>query len=495
MMLMQAYRPFIILAILAVLVVIGLPQLAYAGPPPPPATPPPLDLNTCAPAFQPWEYTSKVIFCMETTIMNVVALALNAISIYMAPTLGAVVTFALVAYGLKVAMGERQLDKQGISFLIRMGLVALFAFNLGGISPNIFAVENQIISMVSNGSPWVKIDQLLGKLMGFGPSLVLMQGLIGIVGAALFSSTAGILVFGAGFMAMIGVLRFIFDLIYTYVAALILIGFLLILSPLVVPLGLFLMAERYFKRWLDILLAVMLTPILIFAFLSMFLAIFSPLIADIFKILGSPCPNPFDLLTCPLPDFSGFWKMEVPTYSWTMPNDPNMGKDLVDVAAMDPDGSSPVRPPVQPFLNPWLKTATNASLFNPPGIDFGSGNVEIMQKLTFAFLTLWIFSMLMRSMLNSIPAMASSIAGVAVSLPFQSVPAEKRLQEAKGNLIVGAGGMLGGLALGHGRKAAAKAMGGGDKSKSFMNDMKDSIVNFDIQGTLGEVAKSFGKKG
>jgi hypothetical protein len=426
---------------------------------------------------------------MENAIMGAVFMMLNAISDYMWPMMGLIFTFALAVLGMRLAMGETQMAAKATTFAIKMGLVLLFAYNLGGFGNAFFAIENQLITMVSGGvSPWTTIDRIIGKLLGFGPTLVIVQGLIAMIGSALFSTTAGTVMFMVGIMAVLGILRFIFDVVYTYVTAVILIGFMLILSPLLIPLAMFFLTERYFRKWLDIIFSVMLTPILMFAFLTMFLAIFSPLVADVFKIMGFPCANPFDLTTCRIPDFSAFWKMNKPDFAWLMANDPNVNKKLLGVASSVGGREGPVQQisAVQPFLNPWLKSATNAAIFALPGINFGADDPLIKQKLTFALFALWIFSALMRSMLNSIPHIASSIAGVIVSVPFQNVPMQHRLREGVENAAIGAGGVFGGALGGMGGVAAAKSAGLKTGQQGFMGE---------VGGLLGGVTGAlFGKE-
>ena len=103
------------------------------------------------------------------------------------------------------------------------------------------AILGKLVSLVAGGwAPWVQVDYFIGVLFGFSSNITLLQGLIGIIGTALFSSTAGMALFISGLMALFNLVLFAFDLVYTYLNALITIGVLLILSPIIVPLGAFL---------------------------------------------------------------------------------------------------------------------------------------------------------------------------------------------------------------------------------------------------------------
>src|SRR5690606_32634148 len=96
--------------------------------------------------------------------------------------------------------------------------------------------------------PWTVIDNFIGKIAGTGPSVSMMNGVLGIISASIFSSNTGFTVFGFGLMAILNVLSFILSLIYTYLLSILTIGFMLILMPVMIPLSLFFYTENYLKK-------------------------------------------------------------------------------------------------------------------------------------------------------------------------------------------------------------------------------------------------------
>lgn len=415
------------LILFTALAFICLPQQAHAQ----------LTLETCAPGHQSWEYTSIVVDCVQTAIIGATNTMMGGLSNYMGPIVGAAMVLVIAIFGIRIASGEPQLIPKAVGFLLRLAIVLMFSYNLGGFSSAFFGIEAQLTALASGGySPWLQIDTFLGQLFGFGEGLQLYQGMLGLVAASLFTSVPGMMLFGAAVMGLIKLLMFVFDIVYVYLAALIIMGFMLVLSPLVVPLALFQQTERYVKKWLDILMMSMITPVLLFGFLFMFLSIFSLLVGNIFDTLGGD-------------NFQGFYQLNQQKFSWMVPVESNKHAEDEDIASMN--GQPQEVPAVPGNITPQLTQAFDlGSMFTTPGVNFGSNSTSIMQQLGFDFVTLAIFAAIMQTMIHGIPQVASSIAGVLTQVPMQFTTSPKaRLQEAAGNIkfgaMVGGGAMAGGL--------------------------------------------------
>ncbi len=275
------------------------------------------------------DYTAKVVYCVQYTVLQAVSALLTNLSGYMQGTVAAAFTLAIAIFGMHtLSGGAGEMKARVPAFALRMGIVALYSYNLGGLVPSIFSVEQELVTLAakpvtslpaacpfySNGqldpscvwTPWSQIDGFLGILIGFAPCQLwtdtLAKGLLGIIAAALFSTTIGIGVFLAGIMALVEVVLFIFDVVYVYLMAILVIGFQLAISPLIVPLGIFFYTEKYVTKWLNMLIAAMLTPVLLFAFLALFLGIFNVFISQYIDCTrGRPVPTlfrPNNLCTC-----------------------------------------------------------------------------------------------------------------------------------------------------------------------------------------------------
>jgi type IV secretory pathway VirB6-like protein len=240
----------------------------------------------------------------------------------------------------------------------------------------------------------------------------------------MFSTTAGIMMFITGAMAVLNIFFFAIRVIFCYLTSYLIICFLIILSPLIIPLALFYWTERYFTKWLHIMISAMLTPMILFAFLSMLLKIFGQLIGELF------CPLGFKLtdlmLVNPDPDickpelgvvvvdaahpvdFRAFFRMNQPLVSWLMPHDAGADTELQTVTNTTDVGT----PAVQSNINPMARRAMDAGSAGVPGVDFGPGTIQTVQSLVLSFIKLWIFGTIMTTMVKKIPAIASDMAGV-----------------------------------------------------------------------------------
>ncbi len=365
------------------------------------------------------ELTSKVVNCIQTVIIQAVLTLLAALSSFMTKTVATALILALIAFAMRIMTGTEEVKSRSIAFFVRVGVVLMFSYNLGGFAVAIFNVEGELMTLVSGGiSPWLQMDYFLGMLIGFAPGLILAQGLLGIIAAALFSTSLGVAVFMSGLMAILEVILFMFDCVYVYLQAIFAIGYNIILSTLVVPLGFFFSTEKYVTKWLNSLIAGMLVPVLLFAFLAMFLNLLATFIVNIFVTLGVDCGNPPALGGCVI-NFNRLWNNNIPLFTWANVNDPNFNNALLHIA----DGRITV--PFEPaFLNPFLRLGANINPATVPRIDFSSfdNNWTRLSQLIFNFISLWFFASLLKSLAMKMPQVAESIASSVSGVSFQPSP-------------------------------------------------------------------------
>ncbi|MGE3714654.1 MAG: hypothetical protein AB7F82_09050, partial [Alphaproteobacteria bacterium] len=185
--------------------------------------------------------------------------------------------------------------------------------------------------------------------------------------------------------------------------------------------------ERYFNKWWHIIVSATLVPILMMTFLYYFLKIFNDLIGDIFEILGFSCGGsgvPDNFSSCAAPDFRAYQKLNTPQFAWVMPSDPHMSQELQDVTSSQ-DMSVPA---VQSNVNPLLRRGFNKNNMDTPAVDFGPNHVAIVEQLFFAFLTLWIFAALFKSIIGKIPHIADDIAGALNRITIEPTQVENTIK-------------------------------------------------------------------
>lgn len=415
-----------------------------------------VSLKSCAPGLEEYRITQRVVSCIERAVIQAVFSMMGQMQAYMWPIFASLFTLAIAIMGIRVISGEK--TGRSAMYAIRLAMVAYFMGNLGTFAGAAFAIESELISIVAGGSPWVMIDNFLGNLLGFGPKFALYQGIIGIVGAAVFSPQVASMLFMAGTSAVSTLLLFILNVVYTYLASIIMLGFLLVLSPIFLPWAVFFLTERYMKRLLDMIISIMLMPVLLFAFIQLFLGVFDYLIADI-----------FDSVLPRNRDFRALWNLNNPVFSWLMPSDTSLMERLEGVAQFNQPGAfDAANPAVQTNVNPFLRHGFNAgSIANLPGLNFGPSEPIWVQAIAMKLIALWLFATLMKTMVSRIPEISSSIAGSVIGIPLSATTPQQMLQNVETSLRVGAGAIGGGGLGGEAGGAAAKALGGNNREQAM----------------------------
>jgi type IV secretory pathway VirB6-like protein len=422
-------------------------------------------LNECAPGIDFDKITQRVVSCIERATTQAVFSMMGQVQAYMAPVAGALMALAVAVAGIRVVSGEK--PGRSIMYAVRLAMVAYFYNNLGTFAGTAFQIEGELIGIVSGGSPWVMIDNFMKNLIGYGPELMMFQGILAIIGAAAFASySVGFMLFMAGMSAIASLLLFIFNVVYTYCASIIMLGFLIVLSPLFVPYAVFFLTERYLKKLIDMIVSVMLMPVLLFAFINMFLGIFDALISDLFN---SVLPENRD--------FRALWNLNNPVFSWLMPSDTSLMNRLEGVAEPSPTAANPA---VQTTVNQFLRHGFNAgSVGNLPGLNFGPSEPVWVQQIGMKLITLWLFATLMKSLVSRIPQISSAIAGSVIGVPLSATDPGQVLKNVQENLRIGGSALFGG--------AAGSALGGGAAKLAGGNAMDQRLAS-QGGGILGAMA-------
>ena len=437
---------------------------AFAGPPPTALT-----LKACAAAggFPPEALSGPIVYCVQDKIKSSVTGALSSISTYFQSTTYVLFILAVTMHGAKMISGERGINGKSMLLMVKIAFVAFFANNLGGFAEKVFKMIDEISTdVVGAYSPWKMIDDILGTLFGFSPGILLTQGLIWL-GAGMMSGTSGIASSSALIVMFIELILFVIEIIYTFLTAYIVVAFMLILSPMFIPLIIFQASERYFKKWLDNIIGAMLVPVLLFAALYFSLDLLSNRIAKIFKVILPEYT--FTLPPDPAhpPDFSSFWKINQSLFSYDLGVDPNMYNAEKKVLDTSP-GKTVFVPSAHIVINPFNRGGFDVNPFNPPQVNFGVHNRTINQELLLALITLWLLIAILKQLIEKMPDIAQEIAGSGAGIALRQPKLQQKVgefkQDAAGGFGVMAGGVIGGqagAASGSARVTEAGAIGGG----------------------------------
>jgi hypothetical protein len=252
--------------------------------------------------------TNRLITCVRNTIIVAVTSILGPISQTVAKAIGAMTTLAVIFLGIRIATGSgRGVGKDAILTVLKIGAVAMMTVNFGGYFPvlitsmqgtlEIFAQPAVPIVTANNecashplteklnntqaySNPnerntmkiWNLVDCTVERLIGgiLSPA-TLSGGIVGFLTAALFSTEVGIFIALMGFAIIYFLLFTIAKALYIFIMAYIAFSFMVIISPIFIPMILLKTTQGYFQMWLKMTLGFMLQPIFMFAFLVMFL--------------------------------------------------------------------------------------------------------------------------------------------------------------------------------------------------------------------------------
>jgi len=371
---------------------------------------------------------SGLVNCISNTIYGNMTAFLAQLSAVLKPVAAATTLLAVMVFGLRLAMGERQVSARAMLMAMRIALVLAFSVSLGGLASAPFLLMTDMVNMVAGGAPWGQVDAAISTLVDCAPNQngsntpELFNGVLGVMGGGLFSSSSGFFMFFVSGAAFVAMLNLALRAIYTYLLAFMMIAFLVLISPIVIIPTLFAHNERYFRNWVSLLSAAILQPVLLFAFLNMFFGLVNWMIAGIFGMLGG--------------DLSVYWRNNNPMFSWAMMTDPSL---LQQYQHMGMQQGTPIE---QSFMNPLMGSTTETNLLQPSMFDLGLSGAGMAgwQMLITQFMGLGIVCLVMTALLDIVPFLADSIAGTTTRLALERIPIFDSIKQAVLQALARAGG-------------------------------------------------------
>ena len=205
---MRILALFLAFASTLLLPALALAQSVITGENLPPTT---LSIDGCAAAYgmpvQDWYLTTLVVFCIKETIKAATVAFITLVLTALRDTIAVLFCLAVVFYGIRVMMQDQDLPRMSFGFLMRLTIVVGVSFNLPTFVAWPFEILEDMLVMGTGGwSPWLQIDNAVGQLLGFGPGRSLFQGVLGLIGAALYTSATGMFMFLFGFLIIFSLL-------------------------------------------------------------------------------------------------------------------------------------------------------------------------------------------------------------------------------------------------------------------------------------------------
>ena len=239
----------------------------------------------------------------------------------------AAMILAVTIYGAMLMMGTlRKPAVETFTFLLKLGAVAFFSVQFGGMIDNVFGiiksmativtkyvVVSDTVDLMNNGNIpgvddgngpscgsvgtnlanvykgrgaaasntidlWDRVDCIFITLLGIGVGVAAPIGLVAILGGVIFSGGIGIIIFALAILFILTLLAIVVRAVKFYLTSVIAVAFLMCISPLCIPLLLFANTKPIFDQWLKNLANYMVMPMFLFAYLSMIIAAFDALL-------------------------------------------------------------------------------------------------------------------------------------------------------------------------------------------------------------------------
>lgn len=440
---------------------------------------------------------------------------ISALSDGMKGTVQALSVLFIAMHGIRVLGRDEGLKASTISMLIRLGLVNFFFFNLGspgptsevciieptsiactGLAPVPFRIMDELSGIVAKDystadpaavaigiqrygpfTPWGELDLLIGLIFGIDPgngqtmtvynyandhsstmsigakNNTMANGMLALFGIAAFSGAPGMMLALAGVLAFLELLMFAFDIIYVYLLAELLLALCVMLSPVMVPLGLFKYTNRYFQKWINTMVGAMLIPAFLFGFLWLTIDLLCQPISDALMYLnpaqyydehGNPWYEPYA-------------RKNQAGISWSQGVSSSFSNQIGKI--VNPSGGSiPNTPAVGQFMDSKgsTKSLANSSLLgtvdqlgwglnlvgpsnSDPALDRSNPDKNISRAML-SLIALWIYSSVLIGMIKRIPGIAQEIAGARATIGFQMRQGPQIMGQLQSKFKQGGGG-------------------------------------------------------
>jgi hypothetical protein len=262
-------------------------------------------------------FTVRLIPCILNAVTYATTSILGPFSAYMLTIINAVFTLAIATWGVLILSGNvAAISQGGMMLALKIGAIAFFANNFGGLYPVMLNVMEELLNIIANPvtidsgptgislwqgactppevfsatnekiqnimSVWhildCYIDLLIGGIIAPTPAAqaaAITTGIIGFIVGMLFSSSIGLFIAFIGFYVIIMTLFTIARAVYIFITAYIAFSFMAIISPIFIPCILFRSTREYFADWLRLTISFIIQPIFLFGYLVMFLVAFN----------------------------------------------------------------------------------------------------------------------------------------------------------------------------------------------------------------------------
>ena len=247
---------------------------------------------------------ARIITCLENTIINAGVYFLEQFYPAVRDTVFIALILAAALFGSMMAVGAvERIEQETVTFILKLGGVVYFITNVVDIYNSFINILIGTLNSISNAAiyngqlhcpaeatnaatttpMWHRADCIFDMVIGLsaqaannggGAEDSLARGMMAFFYYNLQSGALGILVGLVGLYICFNLLMAMLKASYTYIIALITLTFLFILGALFMPLIMFSYGYSFFERWVKMALAMILQPLILFAYLNVLFVAF-----------------------------------------------------------------------------------------------------------------------------------------------------------------------------------------------------------------------------
>ncbi len=259
---------------------------------------------------------ARIVVCMEDTVVRGTQYFIQ--EFYNDEIINAMVLVLLLAvilFGVKLAAGEhRRVANDTMVFLLKFGAVMYFIGNVDELYLQFVGMLTGVVNTVGNvgayaaglrceplpfdvGVPvgsyastepmWQRADCIFDMVIGLSSNAIqgggsaqegLQRGMMGFFFYNFYSGALGMLIGLAGLYICFNLVMALLRASYTYLLALLVLSLLFIIGALFMPLIMFANTSRYFETWVKMIIAMILQPLILFAYLNIMFVAFDLLL-------------------------------------------------------------------------------------------------------------------------------------------------------------------------------------------------------------------------
>lgn len=243
--------------------------------------------------------TKRVVHCIQDSIIWGTVQYFNDVYGYLKNTIYAFFTLVVVLFGVGVlTQSVENVGRDSFMLIVKLAVVIGLLENMGWLYTSIVDMTEGLLSLVVQfgmsgygfiqcpfNSPieyadvWFRVDCMLDSLIGIGgkgPGLEvgtgpagLSRGLLHFFMSSAPGSALGLVLLAMGFYVIFTLGMSILRAAQTYILGFLGISFMMAVAPLFIPLLVMKETKTYFDKWAKIILAFILQPVILFAFINM----------------------------------------------------------------------------------------------------------------------------------------------------------------------------------------------------------------------------------